>query len=293
MHLIPLLTDQLERCFSQLKELFFKRTLNNNNSRGNLIPFESTSEDFTSTTSTSFLPAGHKSTSFDLTTSFASSAHRSTTCTMQSTMDNGLCRFVAPAVAQQFDCAFFVFKSVRNRFISNVRTLLKNLPIFIFIASESSALYEILSDHHFQVNVRLDHTDFSDRQTFFASLFLEEMLRNRNFLFVVRRLAVTLQPVHRSPSIQSSDSLGVHMKQLNDGKRFKESLSLFDSREPSKATDLSINQALKACIHLSDFQRGLAIHKALSSRSLKCRHIQMSLVQLYSASFASFERDYR
>ena len=132
-----------------------------------------------------------------------------------------------------------------------------------------------------------------DRRTFFAPLFLEEMLKNRNFLFFVRRLAVTLRPVHRSASIQSSDRLGAQMKELNDGKRFKESLSLFDSREPSKATDLSINQALKASIHSGDFQRGLAIHKALSSRSLKCRHIQMSLVQLYSESFSSERRNCR
>ena len=66
------------------------------------------------------------------------------------------------------------------------------------------------------------------------------------------------------------------MKQLNDAKHFKESLSLFTSREPTNTTDLSSNQALKACIHLDDFQRGMDIHKALPSLSLKCRHIQMS-----------------
>ena len=119
------------------------------------------------------------------------------------------------------------------------------------------------------------------------------MWKKRNFLFVVNRLALTLRRVNRSVSFQSSDRLGVHMKQLNDAKRFKESLSLFDSREPSNTTDLSINQALKASIHSGDFQRGLAIHKELSSRSLMCRHIQMSLVQLYSQSFSSERIDCR
>ena len=106
MHLIPLLSDPLERCFNQLNELFFKRTLNKSNASA--IPFQSISEDYTTTASS--LTAGQKSSTFDLTTSFASGSHRSATFTMQSTIDNGLCRFFAPAVVQQLDCAFFVFE---------------------------------------------------------------------------------------------------------------------------------------------------------------------------------------
>lgn len=112
------------------------------------------------------------------------------------------------------------------------------------------------------------------------------MLKNRNILFTVNHLAVTLRTVAQNVLFQSTDSLGVHMKQLNDAKNFKEALSLFDSRKSSNTSDLSINQALKACIHLGNFQHGLAIHKSLTSRSLKCRHIQMSLVQLHSVSFS-------
>ena len=47
MDLIPLLSDQLDRCFNHLNEIFFKRTLNNKRASG--IPFHSTSADFTST----------------------------------------------------------------------------------------------------------------------------------------------------------------------------------------------------------------------------------------------------
>ena len=183
MHLIPLLSEPLERCSEQLNELFFKRTANNG--RGNVIPFQSISEDLTSPTS--FLPSGQKS----MTSSFASSASRSATFTLQSTLDNGLCRFFAPAVVQQLDCAFFVFElgylhgqtsrtpeeacsqlfvearrsapaviyvpdignlwsklseSVQYMFISNVRTLPPNLPILILIALETSVGEEIPSE---------------------------------------------------------------------------------------------------------------------------------------------------
>ena len=93
--------------------------------------------------------------------------------------------------------------------------------------------------------------------------------------------------------MEPNDDLGAQMKQLNDTKQFKQSLSLFGTRKRklSDMTDLSINQALKACIHLRDFRRGLAIHESLPPRSLKCRQIQMSLVQLYSESFSSLETD--
>nr|ACD54792.1 putative vegetative storage protein-like protein [Philodina roseola] len=108
------------------------------------------------------------------------------------------------------------------------------------------------------------------------------MLRSGNFLLIINRFASTLRTVDRPPVFPSNDHLGTQMKRLNDAKRFKESLALFDLHKLSNTTDLSINLALKASIHLKDFQRGLTIHKQLSSRSLQCRYIRMSLVQLYS-----------
>ena len=57
--------------------------------------------------------------------------------------------------------------------------------------------------------------------------------------------------------------------------------------------DLAINQALRACVHLRDYQSGSLIYKQLSSRSLKCRHIQTSLVQLFSEWFSSFSKKKR
>ncbi|UJR16075.1 hypothetical protein I4U23_002988 [Adineta vaga] len=185
MHLIPLLSEQLDKCLDQLNELFFKRTINNTNKNSNHIPFQSISEDLTSTT---LIP---KMKTCGLTTSFASSSQRSATFTMTSTLDNGLCRFFAPAVVQQLDCAFFVFElgylhaqtartpeeacaqlftearrsapsiiyipdidnlwpkiseSVQYMFISNVRTLPPNLPILILIALESDSYDDIHPD---------------------------------------------------------------------------------------------------------------------------------------------------
>ncbi|CAF1252696.1 unnamed protein product [Adineta steineri] len=106
MHLIPLLSEQLDKCLEQLHEIFFKRTSSNNNN-SNQIPFQSISDDLTTTTTSTLL---RKAPTLGLTTSFASSSHRSATFTMRSIPDNGLCRFFASAVVQQLDCAFFVFE---------------------------------------------------------------------------------------------------------------------------------------------------------------------------------------
>jgi len=106
LHLIPLLSQQLDQCLARLNDLFFKRT--NNSSRMNHhLPFQSISEDLTTTTTTTTTTT---SSSKSLTSSFASNTHRSATFTMRSSDGNGLCRFFAPAVVQQLDCAFFVFE---------------------------------------------------------------------------------------------------------------------------------------------------------------------------------------
>ena len=86
----------------------------------------------------------------------------------------------------------------------------------------------------------------------------------------------------RCNSIQTNVALGLRMKGLNEKKQFQNALSLFNAAKRNEVNDLAINQALQACIHLRDFQRGSFIYKQLSSRSLKCRHIQTSLVQLFS-----------
>lgn len=88
-----------------MNDIFFKRTNLSKNS--NHLPFQSISDDLTTSSSNSLLP---KTPTMGLTTSFASSSHRSATFTMKSLPDNGLCRFFSPAVVQQLDCAFFVFE---------------------------------------------------------------------------------------------------------------------------------------------------------------------------------------
>ena len=106
IHLIPLLSEQLDRCLNQLNELFFKRVAGSK--QNNSMPFQSISDDLTRTNASG--PSVSRSTTFGLTASFASSAHRSATFTLRSCLDNGLCRFFAPAIVQQLDCAFFVFE---------------------------------------------------------------------------------------------------------------------------------------------------------------------------------------
>jgi SpoVK/Ycf46/Vps4 family AAA+-type ATPase len=188
MHLIPLLSEQLDKCLNQLNEIFFKRIITNKNSTH--LPFQSISDDLTTS---AVIP---KTPTVGLTTSFASSSHRSATFTMKSQPDNGLCRFFAPAVVQQLDCAFFVFElgylhgqasrtpeeacaqlftearrsapsiiyipdienlwpklseSVQYMFVSNVRTLPPNLPILILIALETDSFDDIHPDVKFDL----------------------------------------------------------------------------------------------------------------------------------------------
>jgi SpoVK/Ycf46/Vps4 family AAA+-type ATPase len=211
MHLIPLLSEQLDQCLNQLNELFFKRTITSQKS--NHLPFQSISDDLTSSVVS-------KTSTFGLTTSFATSSHRSATFTMQSTPENGLCRFFAPAIVQQLDCAFFVFElgylhaqtsrtpeeacaqlftearrsapaiiyipdienlwpklseSVQYMFVSNVRTLPPNLPILILIALETDSFDDIHPDVRLIIEFSIIDFSFSshlDKSDYFAKIYI-------------------------------------------------------------------------------------------------------------------------
>ena len=76
--------------------------------------------------------------------------------------------------------------------------------------------------------------------------------------------------------------LGLQMKQLNDKKQFRKALSSFEKYSTKKRTSLVIDQALRACIHLNDFQRGKAIHQELPRNLLNNEHIRTTLIRLYS-----------
>jgi len=76
------------------------------------------------------------------------------------------------------------------------------------------------------------------------------------------------------------------MKQLNNVKQFRKVINLFDSYiQNDIPTDVIINQTLKACLELKDFQRGIEIHRNLSAQSLNNSSIQYYLIHLYSKFF--------
>ena len=102
------------------------------------------------------------------------------------------------------------------------------------------------------------------------------------------RLIFTVKNFIRYNSIQTNAALGLRIKELNEKKQFENALSLFYTGKQDEMGDLAINQALQACVHLRNFQRGSIIYKQLSSRSLKCHHIQTSLVQLFSELLVVF-----
>lgn len=118
------------------------------------------------------------------------------------------------------------------------------------------------------------------------------MIKRKSFV-TVSDLISTLRSYVRAVSIPSNVELALQMKELNNKKDFKSALSLFNMYKQCEMNDLAINQALQACVDLRDFRRGSSIYKQLSSRSLKWRHIQTSLVQLVSEWLYSFWKKMR
>ena len=91
--------------------------------------------------------------------------------------------------------------------------------------------------------------------------------------------------VKRSIDIQRNNHLGYQMKLLNDQKRYKETLKLFDrytTQDIQPLSSLIFTQALKACSQLGDAQRGLNIDHLIPSHLKDDTYILSSLIHLYS-----------
>ncbi|CAF0993594.1 unnamed protein product [Adineta steineri] len=105
-----------------------------------------------------------------------------------------------------------------------------------------------------------------------------------NRLFISRLSSLIISVKHSMTKIESDFDLGMKMKSLNDNKQFNKSLELFDTYKKNNVKSLSnltISQALKACIHLDDVQRGRNIHHLLSSRINNDSYILISLIHFY------------
>ncbi|CAF1530896.1 unnamed protein product [Adineta ricciae] len=77
---------------------------------------------------------------------------------------------------------------------------------------------------------------------------------------------------------------GSQMKRLNDTNQFKKALSLYQKeieKTNKSVSSLVINQALKACVELSDIKHGKDIHKNLSPYLSNNPFIQINLIRLY------------
>ena len=100
-----------------------------------------------------------------------------------------------------------------------------------------------------------------------------------------QNLSVLTLILKRSAIVRSDFDLGSQMKLLNDNKQFKKALELFDKYKKDNiktSTSFIITQALKACAHLKDLQRGSTIHHLISSRIKDDVYISASLIHLYS-----------
>ena len=80
------------------------------------------------------------------------------------------------------------------------------------------------------------------------------------------------------------------MKMLNDKKQFRQALHLFDTcreKEPgAQLNSMTITQALKACTHIRDLERGNDIYRLVPARSKEDTYILSSLLHLYSKNNA-------
>ncbi|CAF0885705.1 unnamed protein product [Adineta ricciae] len=83
---------------------------------------------------------------------------------------------------------------------------------------------------------------------------------------------------------QSDFDLGMKMKCHNDSKRFDKTLQLFDvhmKKNLKTTSTIIITQALKACTHLEDLQRGQSIHQYISPSIKYDSYISTSFIHLY------------
>ncbi|CAF1097661.1 unnamed protein product [Rotaria sordida] len=90
--------------------------------------------------------------------------------------------------------------------------------------------------------------------------------------------------VKRFVALKSDRELDAQIKSFNDKKHFKKTLELFDKYKENDVKNLSsfvINQALKACTEMRDLQRGMIIHRLISSRIKTDSYITGSLIHLY------------
>ncbi|CAF1100411.1 unnamed protein product [Didymodactylos carnosus] len=99
---------------------------------------------------------------------------------------------------------------------------------------------------------------------------------------MIRRLFNIDQTKYRYFSIISSSpiKLNATMKKLIESRQYKEVLDLFD-RQSQVFTDSTLTLALKACAKLCDRERGIRIHRQLSSQALRDSFTQTSLIHFY------------
>ncbi len=105
-----------------------------------------------------------------------------------------------------------------------------------------------------------------------------------NNSFIFRRILFFYQKIYPILSISSSSSsknIYLTMKKLLDDKQYKQVLDLFD-KQSNSCTNVIIDMAIKASIHLNEHQRIMDIEKKLLPTSLNNSYIQTTLIQYYS-----------
>ena len=105
------------------------------------------------------------------------------------------------------------------------------------------------------------------------------------FKFINKHSTPVISALKRSASFESDSTIANRMKRLNEERKFKETLKLFDiykEKHPRLLSGSIVTQALKACTKNGDLQRGMDIHHLVSSRDKTDLYILSSLIHFYS-----------
>ena len=110
---------------------------------------------------------------------------------------------------------------------------------------------------------------------------------NNICLSLVRSLLIIEQNNYRYVSNISSLSikLNLNMKNLIASQQYQEALDLFDKNQPL-TTNITHTLALKAATKSVNYERGVDIHRQLSTKSLEDPFLLTSLIHFYSKNNA-------
>ena len=86
----------------------------------------------------------------------------------------------------------------------------------------------------------------------------------------------------KSSTATTTTALESTMKKLTESRHYQQVLDLFGQQSPIPTTSTALTLALKACTKRRDWERGIRLHRELSTQSLRDPYVQTALIHFYS-----------